>query len=79
MRLMFFVTPILWMPGQNGILAGAARINPMTHYLAIIRDPLLYNQWPETSWWVVLAVNAAGVAAGMIAYASTRRKIAFWI
>ena len=79
MRLMFFVTPILWMPGQNGVLAELARINPMTHYLAVVREPLLYNHWPATSWWVVLLLNAAGIVLGAIAYASTRRKIAFWI
>ena len=79
MRLMFFITPILWMPGQSGVLAELARVNPMTHYLAVIREPLLYNHWPATSWRVVLLVNAAGIVLGAITYASTRRKIAFWI
>lgn len=79
MRLMFFVTPILWMPGNNGLLAELAMVNPMTHYLAIVREPLLYNHWPVASWRVVLLVNAAGIVSGAIAYASTRRKIAFWI
>lgn len=79
MRLMFFITPILWMPGQSGLLAELARVNPMTHYLAVIREPLLYNHWPATSWRVVLLVNVAGIVLGAITYASTRRKIAFWI
>jgi ABC-type polysaccharide/polyol phosphate export permease len=79
MRLMFFITPILWMPGSNGILAELARINPMTHYLAILRDPLLYNTLPVASWEVVLAINATGVLFGSLVYAATRQKVAFWI
>ncbi|WP_185970738.1 ABC transporter permease [Pseudoluteimonas lycopersici] len=79
MRLMFFITPILWMPGTNGMLAELARINPMTHYLAILRDPLLYNTVSFASWEVVLAINAAGLLFGSLVYASTRQKVAFWI
>jgi len=79
MRLMFFITPILWMPGANGLLAELARINPMTHYLAILRDPLLYNRLPLASWEIVLAINAAGLLFGAMVYASTRRSVAFWV
>jgi ABC-type polysaccharide/polyol phosphate export permease len=79
MRLLFFVTPILWMPGKSGMLAELAQVNPITHYLAIVRDPLLYNHVPLDSWRVVLAINAVGVVVGAVTYASTRRKIAFWV
>jgi len=79
MRLLFFITPILWMPGSTGVLAELARLNPMTHYLAILRDPLLYNQAPLASWLVVLAINAAGLLFGALVYTSTRQKVAFWI
>ncbi len=79
MRLMFFITPILWMPDGSGTLAEIAKINPMTHYLAILRDPLLYNTLPVASWEVVFTINAVGLLFGLLVYASTRRKVAFWI
>ena len=79
MRLMFFITPILWMPGSSGVLAELARFNPMTHYLAILREPLLYDRIPVASWGIVVAINAAGVLAGSAVYATTCRKVAFWI
>ena len=79
MRLIFFVTPILWMPAASGKLALIARLNPLSHFVAIVRDPLMYNHIPLDSWKVVLAINAVGIPAGALAYASTRRHIAHWV
>ena len=79
MRLFFFVTPILWMPGASGMLADIARWNPMTHYLNIVRDPLLYDRLPVESWWVVLAINLVGLVASALVYATTRKKVAHWV
>jgi len=79
MRLLFFVTPILWMPSISGILGQIARLNPMTHYIDIVRDPLLYDRVPAGSWWVVLAINAIGLVASVVVYAATRRKVAHWV
>ena len=79
MRLFFFVTPILWMPSMSEVLNQVARWNPMTHYIEIVRDPLLYDRLPTSSWSVVLAINAVGLLAGMAVYASTRNKVAHWV
>ena len=76
MRLIFFATPILWMPGASGRLAMIAQANPLSHFVAILRDPLLYNRVPTDSWMVVLAVNAVGAVAGAVAYVATRRRVA---
>ena len=79
MRLFFFVTPILWMPSMSEVLNQVARWNPMTHYIEIVRDPLLYDRLPTSSWSVVLAINAVGLVAGIAVYASTRNKVAHWV
>lgn len=79
LRLVFFVTPILWMPASSGKLALIAQINPLSHFVAIVRDPLMYNRIPYDSWMVVLAINAVGLPAGILAYVFTRRHIAHWV
>jgi ABC-type polysaccharide/polyol phosphate export permease len=79
MRLIFFATPILWMPESSGRLAMIAEANPLSHFVAIFRDPLMYNRVPMDSWIVVLAINAVGLVGGVVAYAATRRRLAHWV
>jgi ABC-type polysaccharide/polyol phosphate export permease len=47
--------------------------------VAIVRDPLMYNHIPLDSWKVVLAINALGLPAGMLAYLRTRNQVAHWV
>lgn len=79
MRLFFFATPILWMPSAGGILGAIARWNPISHFIAIVRDPLIYDSVPMESWVVVLAINFVGLPAGALVYARTRGNIIFWV
>lgn len=79
MRLIFFATPILWMPEASGQLALIAHWNPLSHFVAIVRDPLMYNRIPLDSWIVVLAINACGLVVSVFVYALTRRRIAHWV
>lgn len=79
MRLLFFATPILWMPSSNARLAEIARWNPMAHFVDLVRDPLLYNTVPWDSWGVVLAINIIGFPLGFLAYARSRPNVIFWV
>lgn len=79
LRLVFFATPILWMPADSGKLAMIARLNPISHYIAIVREPLIYDRIPVGSWIVVLAINVAGLALALFVYATTRRRVAHWV
>lgn len=79
MRLMFFATPILWMPDFNARLAAIARYNPVAHYLEIVREPLLYGTIPVESWTWVLVLNLVGIPLGLAVYAASRRNVVFWV
>jgi len=79
MRLMFFATPILWMPDFNAMLARIAQYNPLAHYLEVVREPLLYGTIPLDSWAWVLVMNLIGLPLGLAVYAATRRNIVFWV
>lgn len=79
LRLIFFATPILWIPAASGRLALIALWNPLSHFVAIVRDPLMYDRIPVTSWLVVLVINAVGIISAVALYALTRRRIAHWV
>jgi ABC-type polysaccharide/polyol phosphate export permease len=79
MRLLFFATPILWLPSMDPSLAAIARWNPATHYISLLREPLLYNTFPAESWAVVAAINLIGLPLGLLVYARTRREVIFWV
>lgn len=79
MRLMFFVTPILWMPSINEKLALIARYNPFAHFLAVVREPLIYGQLPQESWLWVGTINVIGIPLGLAVYKASRRRIVFWV
>lgn len=79
MRLLFFVTPIIWMPTQSPWLAKMAQYNVITHFIEIVRQPLIYDAVPYESWVIVLVVNAIGLLVGFASYALTRDRIAYWL
>ena len=79
MRLLFFVTPIIWVPTQSPWLAKMAQYNVITHFIEIVRQPLIYDTIPYGSWAIVLAVNAVGLLIGFASYALTRNRIAYWL
>ena len=80
LQLAMFITPIMWKPeqlGNRGILA--ADLNPLFHYISIIRLPLI-GQAPSTSNWVCsICISIVG---GMFTYyllAKNYRRIVFWL
>ena len=63
-QLLFFVTPVLYDPGHLGRFGALVALNPATHFIAILRAPLLGQPAPPASWVAVLAMLAAGGAEG---------------
>lgn len=79
MRILFFLTPIIWTPAQVGQLEVYVWLNPFTHYVAILRAPIMDGSLAGESWFVVLAITLAGWALALGLLAAFRRRIVFWI
>lgn len=82
MRVLFFVTPILWSP--QFISADSPRrlfvdVNPLAHYVEIWRSPLMGNSPTATSWLVVGGCTLLLLSLAFIAFARYRRQIVFWV
>jgi len=57
MRFLFFTTPVFWVADGLGPRAYIATFNPFTHFLEIVRAPLLGTIPSFLSWSVVVTVN----------------------
>lgn len=78
-QIAFFLTPVFWMPGVLGSYEWAADVNPLFHFLEIIRRPLMGEGPALVSWGVVLAVTLAGFGLMLMFFRRYRWRIAYWV
>ncbi len=79
MRVMFFLTPIIWIPTELGRHGAFVIYNPFTHFVAVFREPLLDGTVAPLSWIVVLAITLCGSVAAFITLSFARRRVVFWL
>lgn len=79
MRVMFFLTPIFWMPDQVGDAMVLLWWNPFFHVLEIFRAPLIDNQVSFESWGFLGVVTLVGWTSALFVYGRYRWRIAFWL
>jgi ABC-type polysaccharide/polyol phosphate export permease len=79
-RIMIFMTPVLWVREEmTGARAIVADLNPLTHYIEIIRAPLLGELPRLSSWIIVLAITMLVWVIAGVAGAHMRRRLPYWI
>jgi len=79
MQVAMFLTPVFWSADMLGRNRWAAELNPLFHFLEIVRRPLL-GQSPETlSWGVALGVTVAGFGVTLAFFQRFRARIAYWV
>jgi lipopolysaccharide transport system permease protein len=79
LTVIFFVTPVMWQTEQLGDKVYLAQINPLTHLVAIIRDPLLGMAPPWFAWIFVAASCALLWPIALALFARTRHRIVYWL
>lgn len=80
MQLLFFLTPIFWLPQTIGGARGSfVALNPFFAFIDIVRAPLLGEAAAATSWPVALGVTATAGAASILAFSAWRSRVAYWI
>ena len=78
-QILFFLTPVMWRPESLGKYAWISRINPLTQYFDLLRDPLL-GQFPSYfSWIYVFTVTLAGWVLTMVLFSKYRGRLAYWV
>lgn len=78
MRVLFFLTPLIWTPEQAGGLREWLWWNPFTYFIDIFRAPIVQGVIPVDSWVfsTIFTMTFAGLALGLFTH--FRRRIAFW-
>jgi ABC-type polysaccharide/polyol phosphate export permease len=80
MRVLFFITPIIWIPAQLGQTGEfIALINPFAHYINLLREPVASGTVPVLSWIIVLTITATGWVLATLVYSHNRRNIVHWV
>jgi len=78
MRLLLFVTPIFWVHGGGGGLRGFLyHWNPFTHYLNIVRTPIIEGTVPTVSWIVTLSLTTLISICAVFLLGAFKRRIVF--
>ena len=85
-QLVFYLTPIVWttktLDEQGGAVAERARIaelNPLYHYLEIIRAPLTGQPLDAYHWWIVLGCTVVGLLLALLAMRQWRSRVSYWV
>ncbi len=80
MRVMLFLTPILWLPEQLGEqIMQYLWWNPFAHFIWILRTPLLDGMLATESWIFVGVITVLGWSSAFIVFALFRRRVVFWL
>jgi len=83
-QLLFFMTPIIWNEATlqhqgAGKWAKIVELNPLLHYLDIVRAPLLGAQQEWRHWVVVLVLTAIGWILAAFAMRQYRARVPYWV
>ena len=88
-QLLFFMTPIVWTTdilnkiGPGGETSSwrmlVAELNPLYHYIEILRAPLIGNTQSWHHWAVVGAFTVVGWALALLAMRNYRARISYWV
>jgi len=84
-QLLFFMTPIVWQYEtllKNPAVAERARIaelNPVMHFVEILRQPMLGQEIVWRHWYIAGAITVVGIAAALVCLRNYRSRVAYWV
>jgi homopolymeric O-antigen transport system permease protein len=79
LQLLFFVTPIMWMPELLGQRMYVVQFNPGYHIVELMRAPLLGNAPSEIAWLYVAGMTVVGGLGTFVVFRHYRNRISFWL
>jgi len=78
-QVVFFVTPVVWVPKLLDGYGWVFQLNPFYHMLELIRAPLL-GHTPDALSYIYTSLTAIiGIAGTFIMFRRFRARIAYWV
>jgi lipopolysaccharide transport system permease protein len=78
-QIIFFITPISWMPKLLGADSLIIKFNPLVYFLEIVRSPLLNTLPSFQAWTITIAISLIGLVSSLLIFSNFRSRIAFWM
>jgi len=79
-RMLFFLTPIVWvLEEREGPVGTLALFNPFTHYLQLLRKPLLGELPDLVTLCAVGVLTPLTLLAGLVISSKMRHRLPFWV
>jgi lipopolysaccharide transport system permease protein len=81
LQVVFYLTPIVWMPKALPHRAGVflLNFNPAFHLIEVVRAPLLGQLPTATNWIFAIALGTVGWCITLLMYGQYKRRIAYWL
>jgi ABC-type polysaccharide/polyol phosphate export permease len=79
MSMTYFLTPVLWVQPETGLLSIIAKYNPFTYFIDILRAPLLEQTIPFDSWAIVGGITGLGFILLLFVFGLYKNKIIYWL
>ncbi|WP_259740509.1 ABC transporter permease [Pseudomonas moraviensis] len=81
LQVVFYLTPIMWMPNLLPQRAGLylLDLNPVYHIMSVVRSPLIGQLPTATNWWVSVGMAVVGWVVALAIYGRYKRRIAYWL
>jgi ABC-type polysaccharide/polyol phosphate export permease len=81
LQVVFYLTPIVWMPKTLPQRAGVylLNFNPVFHLIEVVRAPLLGTLPTATNWIFATGMALIGWCATLLMYGHYKRRIAYWL
>lgn len=79
LQIVFYVTPVIWMPQQLGPRAAYLLYNPFYPLLEIVREPLLGHVPSLQIWSIALMTSVVFWGVAIWSFIRARARLVFWI
>lgn len=78
-QIAFFLTPVMWNANMLGKHTWAANINPLYHFIEVVRAPLVSGGASLLTWSAVLGITLIGYIVMIAFFCRFRARIAYWV
>jgi ABC-type polysaccharide/polyol phosphate export permease len=78
-QILMFATPIMWPASMLSSAPWIAEINPLYHFIELVRAPLLGDEPSSLSWLVAIGTLAFGSALALVLLNRASNRVVFWV
>lgn len=79
MQVIFFLTPIFWMPDSLAHRPVFTALNPFYHFIELVRAPLLGHEATLLNWQVALSSCAVAGLLAIVSASIASKRLTLWI